>query len=196
MSKPIRPIAMHRIHSSRTAASLALLLSFLLAWMAPAKAAETENFGNWMVGTIEGGEGFFAATVNDSNAVLGQYCYLESGDCLWLLATSTNCDEGERYPVLVNADAGSAQLELVCRKLGKKPRYIFSNFDTIDKSIRTSAKYIGFAFPLQSGLFQVDRFLLDGAVESLVRMRAVAKGGSRKKGGGGSSAPSTKSYKL
>ena len=113
-----------------------------------------------------------------------------------LLATSTNCEDGERYPVLVNADAGSAQLELVCRKLGKKPRYIFTNFDAIDKSIRNSAKYIGFAFPLQSGLFQVDRFLLDGAVESLLRMRAIAKGGSRKKGGAGGGASSTKSYKL
>ncbi len=113
-----------------------------------------------------------------------------------MLATSTNCEEGERYPVLVNADAGSAQLELVCRKLGKKPRYIFTNFESIDKSIRNSGKYIGFAFPLQSGLFQVDRFLLDGAVESLARMRAVAKGGSRKKGGSGGGASSTKSYKL
>lgn len=183
---------------SRLAAALTLLLSLALTGMSPASAADTETFGNWMVGTIEGGEGFFAATVNDSNAVLGQYCYLESGDCLWLLATSTNCDEGERYPVLVNADAGSAQLELVCRKLGKKPRYIFTNFESIDKSVRNSGKYIGFAFPLQSGLFQVDRFLLDGAVESLVRMRAVAKGGSRKKGGSGSGSgsPSTKSYKL
>lgn len=176
---------------------LSLFLAFVLCAASPAASAETESFGNWMVGTIEGGEGFFAATVNDSNAVLGQYCYLESGDCLWLLATSTNCEEGERYPVLVNADAGSAQLELVCRKMGKKPRYIFTNFDTIDKSIRNSAKYIGFAFPLQSGLFSVDRFLLDGAVESLARMRAVAKGGSRKKGGGGTGAPaSTKNYKL
>ncbi len=73
---------------------------------------------------------------------------------------------------------------------------IFTNFDAIDKSVRSSSKYIGFAFPLQSGLFSVDRFLLDGAVESLVRMRAVAKGGSRKKGGGGSGTPSTKNYKL
>ncbi len=177
-------------------AALTLLLSLLLGGTAPVRAADTESFGNWMVGTIEGGEGFFAATVNDSSAVLGQYCYLESGDCLWLLATSTNCEEGERYPVLVNADGGSAQLELVCRKLGKKPRYIFTNFDAIDKSVRSSSKYIGFAFPLQSGLFSVDRFLLDGAVESLVRMRAVAKGGSRKKGGGGSGTPSTKNYKL
>ena len=177
-------------------AALTLLLSLLLGGNAPVRAADTESFGNWMVGTIEGGEGFFAATVNDSSAVLGQYCYLESGDCLWLLATSTNCEEGERYPVLVNADGGSAQLELVCRKLGKKPRYIFTNFDAIDKSVRSSSKYIGFAFPLQSGLFSVDRFLLDSAVESLLRMRAVAKGGSRKKGGGGSGTPSTKNYKL
>ncbi len=187
---------MYRDHFLRFAAvTLSVLLSLALGIPRTAAAAETESFGNWMVGTIEGGEGYFAATVNDSNAVLGQYCYLESGDCLWLLATSTNCEEGERYPVLVNADAGSAQLELVCRKLGKKPRYIFTNFESIDKSVRNSGKYIGFAFPLQSGLFQVDRFLLDGAVESLVRMRAVAKGGSRKKGGGGGT-PSTKSYKL
>jgi hypothetical protein len=176
------------------ARALQLLMALLLSAAPLVVRADTESFGNWMVGTIEGGEGYFAATVNDSNAVLGQYCYLESGDCLWLLATSTNCEDGERYPVLVNADGGSAQLELVCRKLGKKPRYIFSNFESIDKSIRNSGKYIGFAFPLQSGLFQVDRFLLDGAVESLVRMRAVAKGGTRKKGGGGGS--STKSYKL
>ena len=179
-----------------TAALFTLLLSLMFGAASPASAADTESFGNWMVGTIEGGDGFFAATVNDSNAVLGQYCYLESGDCLWLLATSTNCEDGERYPVLVNADGGSAQLELVCRKLGKKPRYIFTNFDAIDKAVRNSGKYIGFAFPLQSGLFSVDRFLLDGAVESLLRMRAVAKGGSRKKGGGGSNTPSTKSYKL
>lgn len=177
------------------AGTLSVLIALALGVLPPATAADTESFGNWMVGTIEGGEGYFAATVNDSNAVLGQYCYLESGDCLWLLATHTDCEEGERYPVLVNADAGSAQLELVCRKLGKKPRYIFTNFESIDKSVRNSGKYIGFAFPLQSGLFQVDRFLLDGAVDSLLRMRAVAKGGSRKKGGGGGT-PSTKSYKL
>lgn len=175
--------------------ALSLLLPVLIVTAPPVARAETENFGNWMVGAIEGGEGFFAASVNDSSAVLGQYCYLESGDCLWLLATSTNCEDGERYPVLVNADGGSSQTELVCRKLGKKPRYIFTNFDSIDKSIRSSSKYIGFAFPLQSGMFQVDRFLLDGAVESLARMRAVAKGGARKKGNGSGSG-STKSYKL
>ncbi len=171
------------------------LLGFAMAIAATPARADTESFGNWMVGALDANEGFFAATVNDSSAVLGQYCYLESGDCLWLLATSTNCEEGERYPVLVNADGGSSQMELVCRKLGKKPRYIFSKFDSIDAAVRSSSKYIGFAFPLQSGMFQVDRFLLDGAIESLARMRAVAKGGSRKKGSGGGGA-STKSYKL
>ncbi len=188
---------MYRGHFLRFPASaLSLLLAFAFGFLSPAVAADTESYGNWMVGTIEGGEGYFAATVNDSSAVLGQYCYLESGDCLWLLATTTNCEEGERYPVLVNADAGSAQLELVCRKLGKKPRYIFTNFEAIDKSIRTSSKYIGFAFPLQSGLFQVDRFMLDGALDSLLRMRAIAKGGGSRKKGNGSGTPSTRSYKL
>ncbi len=57
-----------------------------------------------MIGSIEVGEGFFAVTVNDSNTVLGQHCDVESSDCLWLLATSTDCEEGERYPVLVDAE--------------------------------------------------------------------------------------------
>ena len=64
---------MYRAHRSCFAARvLTLLLAAVLACLSPAASADTENFGNWMVGTIEGGEGFFAATVNDSNAVLGQ----------------------------------------------------------------------------------------------------------------------------
>lgn len=154
-------------------------------------SATAQEFGNWVTGAMDDNEGFFAATVNDSNSIFGQYCYSESGQCLWLLAVNINCEDGSRYPVLINGDGGSAQLEIVCRKLGDKPRYVFSNFDTINNSVKSSKKYIGFAFPLESGLFEVNRFLLDGAAESIRRMKALSDPQKKKKSSG-----NTSSYKL
>ncbi len=167
-------------------AYLALLL-VLCSFSMPTMAQE---FANWVTGAMDDNEGYFAATVNDSTSIFGQYCYTGSGQCLWLLAVNINCEDGSRYPVLINGDGGSAQMEIVCKKLGDKPRYVFSNFDAINNSVRSSKKFIGFAFPLESGLFEVNRFLLDGAPEAIGRMKALSNS-KKKKGGGG-----TSSYKL
>jgi hypothetical protein len=164
------------------------LLLVLCSISVPTMAQE---FANWVTGAMDDNEGYFAATVNDSTSIFGQYCYTGSGQCLWLLAVNINCEDGSRYPVLINGDGGSAQMEIVCKKLGDKPRYVFSNFDTINNSVKSSKKYIGFAFPLESGLFEVNRFLLDGAPEAIVRMKALSNSKKKKSGGGG-----TSSYKL
>ncbi len=153
-------------------------------------SAMAQEFANWVTGAMDDNEGYFAATVNDSNSIFGQYCYTESNQCLWLLAVNINCEDGSRYPVLINGDGGSAQMEIVCKKLGDKPRYVFSNFDAINNSVKSSKKYIGFAFPLESGLFEVNRFLLDGAPESIGRMKALSNPKKKKNSGG------TSSYKL
>jgi hypothetical protein len=167
-------------------AYLALLL-VLCSISVPTMAQE---FANWVTGAMDDNEGYFAATVNDSTSIFRQYCYTGSGQCLWLLAVNINCEDGSRYPVLINGDGGSAQMEIVCKKLGDKPRYVFSNFDAINNSVKSSKKFIGFAFPLESGLFEVNRFLLDGAPEAIGRMKALSNS-KKKKGGGG-----TSSYKL
>ncbi len=167
-------------------AYLALLL-VLCSFSMPTMAQE---FANWVTGAMDDNEGYFAATVNDSTSIFGQYCYAGSGQCLWLLAVNINCEDGSRYPVLINGDGGSAQMEIVCKKLGDKPRYVFSNFDAINNSVKSSKKYIGFAFPLESGLFEVNRFLLDGAPEAIGRMKALSNSKKKKSSGG------TSSYKL
>ena len=56
---------------------------------------------------------------------------------------------------------------------------------------KSSKKYIGFAFPLESGLFEVNRFLLDGAPEAIGRMKALSNSKKKKSSGSG-----TSSYKL
>jgi hypothetical protein len=144
-----------------------LLVAGVMALGLPVNAlAQGKTIGSFLVDEMTTGEGVFAATVNDSLAVLGQYCYLEQGSCLWLLATDIDCKSGSRYPVLVNADGGAFTTEIVCYKLGEKPRYAFTNFDLIDSAVKKSEK-IGIAFPMQSGNFQVNRFLLNGVTPAL-----------------------------
>lgn len=164
------------------------LLISLCSFSLPVMAQE---FANWVTGTMDNNEGYFAASINDSKSIFGQYCYIESNQCLWLLAVNINCEDGNRYPVLINGDGGSAQMEMVCKKLGDKPRYVFSNFDAINNSVKSSKKYIGFAFPLESGLFEVNRFLLDGAPEAISRMKLLSNPNKKKNSAGG-----TSSYKL
>jgi hypothetical protein len=137
-------------------------------------AAQEKRFGAWTVGVMAGNGGAFAATTNDSGGLLGLYCYRDGGKCLWLLKNDIGCDDGSKYPVLVNSDSGAASTEIVCLKLGGKPRYAFADFDTIDSTVRMS-DWIGFAFPLRSGRFQVSRFPLDGASRALEFMHRLMK---------------------
>ena len=141
----------------------------------PISYACAQQYDSWIVGSMGNDEGLYAATVNDSSGVLGQYCYTESSQCLWLIATDVKCEQDSKYPVLVNADGGSAQMELVCLKLENKPRYAFTEFKKIDDVIRSSSSYIGFAFPMESGNFKVSRFLLGGSLKAINAMRTKAE---------------------
>ena len=71
-------------------------------------------FGDWFAGVQDDKIGLYAATVNDSKGVLGQYCFFEDNNCLWLLKTDIECEEGSTYPVLVNSDAGASHKEVYC----------------------------------------------------------------------------------
>lgn len=132
--------------------------------------AQERRFGSWEVGLIVGNEGVYAATINDSKAIFGQYCFFENGKCLWLLANDIDCQTGSEYAVLVNSDAGASSLKLMCVKIEGKARYAFAEFNEIDQAIRVVSKF-GIAFPLQSGLFQVNRFSVDGATQAISFMQ-------------------------
>ena len=47
-----------------------------------------------------------------SGSFFGQFCYIESGNCVYLLTNDTNCEEGSTFPVLVNSDLGSKSAEV------------------------------------------------------------------------------------
>ena len=123
--------------------------------------------------------------------MLFRSCYIANDTCLWLLATDIDCKEDSKYPALINADGGSQQLELLCKKLGAKPRYLFTDFNRIDAVVAGSKAYIGIAFPLESGLFQVSRFLLDGSQEAIQDMYSKVRQKNKPKKPKG-----TKNYKM
>jgi hypothetical protein len=144
-----------------------------------AALAQERQFGAWQVGTMTDNEGVYAATANESGGILGEYCLTADRNCYWLLMNDAGCDDGHRYPVLVNADGGSSSLEIYCMKLEGKPRYAFTSFDAIDRVIKSS-KRLGIAFPMRDGYFSVSRFSLEGATVAISNMRSV--GASRQRG--------------
>jgi len=155
-------------------ALLHLVAVILVALSGPA-AAQTDNVGSWMVST-QSDTALYAVTVNDSGALLGQFCYPEQGSCMWLLGMSTGCQEGDKYPVLLNSDRGAQSVEIYCD--GKLEsglyRYAFTDFDAMQNHVKDSTR-IGFAVPLRADQFRVVRFTLDGATRAIQAMRDAAE---------------------
>ncbi|MGB8932197.1 MAG: hypothetical protein WCC48_13215 [Anaeromyxobacteraceae bacterium] len=157
------------------AGRLVALCAALIALRADAQARQ---FGAWATGVMDGNKGVFAATINDSGGLLGQYCYRESGSCLWLLANDADCEDGAKYPVLLNTDSGAANATIRCVKLDGKARYVFEAFNVIDDAVR-SASWFGIAFPMVNGRFQVSRFSMQGAAQAVSLMRKAAEASAK-----------------
>lgn len=139
-----------------------------------AQAQDMRTFGSWTVGPTKDRDGVFAATINDSGGVLGQYCYWDEKGCYWLIATDVKCEENDRYAVLLNAPSGASHQSIRCLKVDGKARYVFENFDSAAKAIKGNGR-MGVAFPMESGQFQVSRFSLDGVDEAVSFLRTVAE---------------------
>lgn len=141
--------------------------------------ARAERVGDW---TYQTDRGWYAATVNDSGNVFGQWCDLRDGGCVYLMAIPIRCEDGEIYPVLSNSESSANVVEIVCRgalegrNADGRPlyRFVFTNFASIDHQVRRSQR-IGFAFPMSGDAFQVSRFSLAGAVQAISAMRGAAE---------------------
>ena len=138
-------------------------------------SAQSSKFGSWFTET--GSDGLlYAATVNDSGALLGQFCFPAEGSCLWLLGMITACDKGDEYLVLANSDVGAAQLKVLCDEKLESGlyRYVFTDFDTVDDIVKKGAR-VGFAVPLKADQFRIVRFDLSGATTAITMMRSIAE---------------------
>lgn len=169
-----------RIPAPESAIMSALLLATVLLLASP-PAAMGQTFGSWSAGFVDSRTApyAYAYTENDSGQLLGQFCYPKGDSCVWLVAMSTGCEKGQKYPVLVNSDAGAESMEVYCAgELGDSPRkstYAFSAFDKINQVV-VKGGWLGIAIPLADRDFGVIRFDIRGAAPAVRAMRESAAG--------------------
>lgn len=153
----------------------ATLLFGMLAFIGNAHSQIT-TIGDWSIGRTAGEAGYFAASMNDSGAVFGKYCFAESASCFWVFNNkNTTCNDGLTYPVMVNAANGAFATSLYCKPLDGKARLVFEDFEILERGIK-GADQIGFAFPMQNGQFAVSRFntaRFESAASALARLSAT-----------------------
>lgn len=140
-------------------------------WMIVPSVAQAGDriSGDW-TWNVDDPDLFVAATTNSAGHLLGQFCRPESADCMYVVGFDIYCDPGDTYPVLVNSDAGAAQLEFLCSgKVGDQNVLVAADFDAIDTLVR-QANRIGFALPMQGDDFKAVRFGLIGSNEALDAM--------------------------
>jgi hypothetical protein len=157
------------------------LKSFLIAVITLVGAvsscfAEAVIFGAWLVDVGDDKSFIYAATENSTGNVFGEYCYFDSGNCIYLLGIKTTCDKGIIVPVLINSDKGASSQSIVCSgyRLKELSLYNFSDFEMIGK-VATEANRVGFAFPLKNDEFSVVRFNLNGSDKAISFMREMTK---------------------
>lgn len=123
MHDSVRPRRPFRVVDSSSAALVASLFAYLSA--AGAAQAQT-NYGHWSVAQGDDKTYIYASTMNDSGAILGEYCYYASKRCFWLLGNSTACEKEHIYPTLANSDTGAIELDISCNGEVKNGIYGYS----------------------------------------------------------------------
>ena len=158
-------------------AGMAVAMSGLLAWSGVGLAGD-QRVGDW-TWNIDDPELFVAGTENAAGHALAQVCDPSDGSCMYVVGFDIHCDPGHEYPVLVNSDAGSAQLEFVCGdRAGDQNLLVATDFEAIDDIVK-SANKVGFAIPMQGDDFKAVRFSLVGSNEAIDAMREAAATFSR-----------------
>ena len=148
-----------------------LVLASLLALPTTAVAAE-RAVGHWVYDTAAP-KYVYAATVNDSGHVFGQYCDLK-GMCHWMLVLDMPCRDGAKYAAIAKSNARVTPLEVTCTgRLGSALyRFVFNDFDKVAALVSKApnSSEVGFAIALNDGEFRAVRFSLLGAAPAIASM--------------------------
>ena len=129
----------------------------------------SEGYGDW---TVRGSGGvYIAATTNSVNAVFGSIC--DKDGCTAFVNPLLDCEVGAKYPVLINSPAGSFTPSLLCEKVDDRRIYSLPIEGNVADSMSIGG-VIGFAFPMESGEFKVQRFSLTGAARAAARAGQLA----------------------
>jgi hypothetical protein len=156
-------------------ALLACLAVFLEFGAVPLAKASDIPSADWYW-NVDNRNAVYAGTSNSAENLLAQFCYAESGKCLYAVAFGITCEEGEEYLALINTDKGAHSVDMVCGEALDSGEHlmVLKDFDRVDGLVR-SATRIGFVMPMKGDEFKAIRFSLRGAAKALDSMRAAAE---------------------
>lgn len=150
-----------------------------------ALAQETRNwlasYEDWRVYAHPAGT-FVAETKNDSGATFGVVCRISDQWCYWAVISNSKCVDEGTYPILVNAASGAFGVNGHCFGAGNNYTMSLDQFEDL-RTATSSGTRIGFAVPLDSGLFYVVRFSLAGAADAARRASNLAVEASKDRTG-------------
>jgi len=137
-----------------------------------------EQYGDWTVMNGDGPPHRYNAlsTSTDGEGYLVYSCHVKDACYLTMLITS-NCDIGESYPMLMNADSGAAAVFTTCIDIHTDigaAEYSFNDPDAaLAETVFTDSR-IGIAVPMADGKFKAVRFSLMGSQEAMARAIQLA----------------------
>lgn len=158
-----------------------VFLPALLA-MASAAIADDERYdvGSWRITKVHGIQ--IAANTNESGSVVGVLCIVSREDCISYVIFSAGCDEGARYPMMINSAVGAYPIKTTCRQLPgstdpKDKIYVIEEFGSVKAALESGGE-VGFVMPLRSGRFNVARFNAVGATPAIKDVMTLPAGRS------------------
>lgn len=136
------------------------------AYAGNAVSANVATFGDWSVVRSSDGKDLIAGTLNQAGNFIGFRCFSNTKKCVHALGADIICDDGDKYPILINSNTSSLSMEAICSKNGKTYELLLTKYDEIHEILLKSGN-VGFAIPMENGNFQAVRFSLNGSDKAI-----------------------------
>ena len=142
-----------------------------LVWFCAGVIAQDRSSGDWNV--IKSVLGLQIANVKSGENTTGVVCYLDKQVCEAYVALGNSCDDGGKYPLLLNTPTGAFPLVATCRHLSPTMKIlVIEEFGQMISAFESGGE-IGFATPMKNGQFKVVRFSTVGATAALKDARSL-----------------------
>jgi len=125
--------------------------------------------------TDDSGDRIAGVSSDDAKSYLALRCFKALDMCALILKVENSCKEGVFYPMLANTGRQSINIDGLCTHTNLGYEYVLKPYQEIVEVIYTDNGFIGFATPLESGLFKAYRFSLQKAKTHMdIAFRAIS----------------------
>lgn len=125
-----------------------------------------ETFADWSVIQAKDSVDLIAITYIKEGSYLAFRCFVNTQKCVHVFSAGFECKVGGGAPVLVNTPASALSIQTTCASNSVDYELMVDDQSQIHETLKQGG-VIGFAFPVNSGLFKVVRYSLNGAGEAM-----------------------------